>query len=133
VIARAADIDLIVERILACCTPTLIYLFGSQARGYAHVHSDVDLLIVEPTTLPRQYRGTAVTAALRGFAASFDVLHYTPGELAEELDDPMSFAFEAVASSRVLYAAGSSPPHESQAQELAAGPRLADQVQGGES
>lgn len=103
-IATPPDIKLILERILAFSTPTLIYLFGSQARGQAHAHSDIDLLIVEPTTLPRQHRGSAVTAALRGFAASFDVLFYTPGELAEELDDPMSFASTAVASSWVLYA-----------------------------
>jgi predicted nucleotidyltransferase len=105
VIATRPDIKLILERILSFSTPTFIYLFGSQACGQAHVHSDIDLLIVEPTTLPRQHRGRAVTAALRGFPASFDLLFYTPDELAEELDDPMSFASKAVASSRVLYAA----------------------------
>jgi predicted nucleotidyltransferase len=104
VIATPPDIKLILERILTLSTPTLIYLFGSQARGQAHVHSDIDLLIVEPTTLPRQHRGRALTAALRGFAASFDLLFYTPDELAEELDDPLSFASTAVAGSRVLYA-----------------------------
>ena len=101
-IATPPDIKLILERILAFSTPTAIYLFGSQARGQAHVGSDIDVLIVEPTTLPRQHRGRAVTAALRGFAASFDLLFYTPDELAEELDDPTSFASNAVASSRVL-------------------------------
>jgi predicted nucleotidyltransferase len=108
VIATQPDISLILERILAFSAPTVIYLFGSQARGEAQVHSDIDLLIVEPTRVPRQHRGRAVTAALRGFAASFDVVFYTPDELSDELADPLSFASRVIATSRVLYELGPS-------------------------
>jgi uncharacterized protein len=103
VIATPPDIELILERILAFSAPTVIYLFGSQANGEAHGTSDIDLLIVGPTTVPRRHRGKALQAALRSFPADFDLLFYTPEELAEELADPLSFASTVTANGRILY------------------------------
>jgi predicted nucleotidyltransferase len=106
-IATARDIELILDRILACCRPTTIYLFGSQARGDANADSDVDLLIVEPSKLRRRHRGGDVASALTGFAAGFDLLFYTPEELARELANPLSFASGVVAAGRPIYPAPS--------------------------
>ena len=51
----AADATLaeIIRRILAAGEPQKIVLFGSRARGDARADSDYDLLLVEPSELPR--------------------------------------------------------------------------------
>ncbi len=102
-IATTRDIELLLARILSVSSPTAVYMFGSQANGQAHASSDIDLLIVEPSTLPRQHRGKATAASLRGFAANFDLLFYTPQELAEEITDPLSFAAANTRAGRIIY------------------------------
>ena len=46
----------VVRRILSVGTPHTIVLFGSQARGDARPDSDLDLLIIEASDLPRYKR-----------------------------------------------------------------------------
>lgn len=100
---RDADLAWIVQRVRACCDPTAIYLFGSQARGAAHAGSDIDLLIVAPSRLPRAHRGRALAAALAAFPSHFDLLFYTEQELAEECSDPLSFMSSVMAGARMLF------------------------------
>lgn len=102
-ISTERDIELILQRLLAVSRPTTVYLFGSQAAGEANAESDVDLLVVEPSGLPRQHRSKRILAELRSFPANFDVLVYTPHELAEELSDPLSFVANITAGARVIY------------------------------
>ena len=54
----AADATLaqIIRRILAAGEPQKIVLFGSRAWGDARADSDYDLLLVEPSELPRHKR-----------------------------------------------------------------------------
>ena len=102
-IADEADFRSIVQRIVALVGPERIYLFGSYAKGTARDGSDIDLLIVGPSSLPRPYRGKDVGAVLSAFPSRFHLLFYTPQELEEELRDPYSFAAAAMATSRLLY------------------------------
>ena len=46
----------VVRRILAVGSPLRIVLFGSRARGRARPGSDLDILIVEESDLPRYRR-----------------------------------------------------------------------------
>ncbi len=119
-IATDRDIELILERILTVADPEAVYLFGSHGRREADDRSDIDLLIVEASTLPRQHRGKHVTAELRGFPASFDLLFYTPAELAEELANPLSFAATVTASGRIIYDRAA-PAHQADARRPLAG------------
>ena len=57
-----------------------VIFFGSRARGQALADSDVDLLVVTPTTLRPVARGAQLRKALRDFDASFDLLVLTPEE-----------------------------------------------------
>jgi predicted nucleotidyltransferase len=101
--ASERDLELIVARILARQQPEAIYVFGSHAKGTAAPGSDIDLLVVAPSRLPRAHRGKELLAALAAFPRRFDVLCYTPEELAEECADPGSFAATIMLGARRLY------------------------------
>ena len=66
-IERAARsiIDLVVQ----CIDPEVIYMFGSAAQGRARPDSDVDLLIVARFQEPRQRRGLELRGLLAAGAA----------------------------------------------------------------
>ena len=102
-IANEMDMRWIVERVVALCDPDRVYLFGSYAKGTAHNGSDVDLLIVAPSALPRPHRGKSLKFALSAFPSHFDLLFFTPQELEEELKDPYSFISSITAGGWLVY------------------------------
>lgn len=116
-IPTQSDLDWIVDRITTLVDTTTIYLFGSRAKGSAHLGSDIDLFIVGPSRLPPWRRGTEVRAALTAFPAHFDLLFYTEAELANECRDPLSFAARILTSARILY----QRPHKAFPTETRAG------------
>jgi predicted nucleotidyltransferase len=97
------DFAWIVARVRSCFDATAVYLFGSHAKASPRPGSDIDLLIVGPSRLPRSRRGREVAAALAAFPTRFDLLFYTEEELAEERSDPRSFVSTVMASARTLY------------------------------
>lgn len=100
------DVAWIVDSVRSRCDVTAIWLFGSHARDRAHHASDIDLLIVAPSRLPRPRRGREVAATLAVFARPFDLLFYTEQELAEECADPYSFMSSVMAGAQALYRRG---------------------------
>ena len=58
-----------------------VVLFGSHARGEATGHSDVDLLVIAPSDLPRFKRSRALYQSLRPYPFAMDLLVYTPEEM----------------------------------------------------
>jgi predicted nucleotidyltransferase len=73
-----------VDTIVSEVAPEAIILFGSRARGDAHVDSDVDLIVVEtePFSPQRSRRKEAARLymALRDLAVSKDILLYSRDE-----------------------------------------------------
>ena len=76
-------LETIVQRILEVTQPDKIILFGSYARGDAREDSDIDILIIQPSDLPRHKRSTPIRLALMGLHPSKDIVVYTPEEVEE--------------------------------------------------
>src|SRR5437899_10213820 len=74
----------IVRRLVEAVNPDRIILFGSRARGDAGPDSDLDLLIVKDSDVPRHQRTIPVyNNALRGPGIPTDIIWRTPGEIVE--------------------------------------------------
>jgi uncharacterized protein len=56
-------------------------LFGSYAAGQPTPDSDLDLLIVMDTDLPKHKRATPLKLLFRPMPCSMDILVYTPEEI----------------------------------------------------
>lgn len=93
----------IVARICAVGDPIKIILFGSRARGDARSDSDIDLLIIEESRLPRYRRSARYLSALIGLFPAKDVVVWTPDEVAQWANVPHAFITTALREGRVLY------------------------------
>jgi len=98
-------LETIVQRILEVTQPDKIILFGSQARGDAREDSDIDILIVQPSDLPRHKRSTPIRLALMGLhpVKDKDIVVYTPAEVEEWKTASTSFIASVLREGRVLY------------------------------
>ncbi len=92
-----------VQRILEVAQPEKIILFGSYARGDATEHSDIDILIIQHSDLPRHKRATPIRLALLGLFPSKDIVVYTPEEVEDWKTASTSFIASVLREGRVLY------------------------------
>lgn len=84
--------------------PERVVLFGSYARGEADVNSDVDLLVVMDSDLPRFEQGGPIRMALsERWIEPIDVIVRSPSVVEENKDDPYSLEHEALTDGVVLY------------------------------
>jgi uncharacterized protein len=97
--------DEIVQRIRSVANPRKIVLFGSRARNEHRPNSDIDLLVIEESTLPRHRRAVPLCAALADMPIDVDteVVVYTPAEVEEWRGANAAFITTALREGRVLY------------------------------
>jgi predicted nucleotidyltransferase len=93
----------VVRRIRAAAEPQQVILFGSRARGEGHTDSDLDLLIVMDTDLPRHKRPLPFYGALAGLGLAKDIVVYTPAEVEDWKTASCSLVATALREGRVLY------------------------------
>ena len=93
----------IVRRIAAVGSPERIILFGSRARGDDGPDSDLDLLIVEESDLPRYRRAARYYRALTGTFPAKDIVVWTPDEIDSWREVRYAFITTAVREGRTLY------------------------------
>ena len=95
----------LVARMAAVGKPKKIVLFGSRARGDAGPNSDIDLLVIEESSLPRYKRSAKYRKAVVGIFPSKDIVVWTPEEVDEWRLVPNAFISRALREGRVLYEA----------------------------
>jgi len=93
----------VVARIRSIADPDAIVLFGSRARGDASPQSDLDLLIIQESELPRYRRAVKIRKALNGVVSDKDLIVFTPSEVEEWRTAPTSLVATALREGRILY------------------------------
>lgn len=93
----------LVQKIVMTVNPERIVLFGSRARGDYRPDSDLDLLIIQKSSLPRYRRAAPIRHAISGLFPSKDIVVYTPEEVLEWEDVPNAFVTTALSEGKVLY------------------------------
>lgn len=91
--------DLIAQKV----SPLKIILFGSHARGDNNKESDLDLLIIMESSLPRHKRSKEIRILLSKYIFGKDILVYTPEEIEEWRGVPDAFITTAIKEGKVLY------------------------------
>ena len=98
-----AVIQEIVDRIVASVNPRKIILFGSHAYGKPHADSDVDILVIMESPLPRYKRAVPIYNALAGLLVPKDIVAYTPEEVEKWSDVPQAFITSIMNKGKILY------------------------------
>lgn len=97
------ELPRVVERIVARLDPEMVVLFGSYAYGMPTVDSDVDLLVIMDTEVPRKERSWLVSRLLIPRPFPVDILVKTPEEIETALAGRDFFIQEIMARGKVLY------------------------------
>jgi predicted nucleotidyltransferase len=80
-----------------------VILFGSYARSHASINSDVDLLVIAESDLPRHKRSRQLHLMFKPYPFPMDILVYTPGEVETERQFEFSFISRVLREGRRLY------------------------------
>ena len=97
------QIDQVVKLIVGNYHPNKIILFGSYASGNANKDSDVDLLIIKNSDVPRYKRSREIHKLFNPYPFAMDILVYTNDEINRWKDIKTSFIYEAFKNGIVLY------------------------------
>jgi predicted nucleotidyltransferase len=93
----------IVGKIAIGYNPDKIILFGSYAMGNANENSDLDLLVIKDSDLPRPQRTAFVRKMLFGSLIPIDLMVYTHQEIDDSKETDHSFAKEVINSGKTVY------------------------------
>jgi uncharacterized protein len=99
-------INLIRDKIVYAVSPEKIVLFGSYAYGKPDKNSDLDLLIVMNTELPKYKRAIPILKELSGIIVPKDIVVYTEKEIEEWADVPLAFITTALNQGKLIYEKG---------------------------
>ena len=93
----------VVRRIVSAVNPDKILLFGSYAYGHPHEGSDLDILVIMDSQLPRYKRAVPIYRSLAGLFVPKDVVVYSPEEVKSWGTVPQAFITNVLKKSRLLY------------------------------
>ena len=110
------QIDEISMRIIKNINPEKIILFGSYAKGNYNEDSDLDLIIIKQSNLPKHKRGIEIRRLFYGLLVPIDLKVYTPEEFEMFRERGYEMGFRWVESGPLVRSSYSA---EAQAQVLA--------------
>ncbi len=82
--------------------------FGSYARGNADENSDVDLMIIAESDLPRFKRTRDLYKSMNPYPFPMDLLVYTSQEIENGRKSPVSFVSKVLREGKTVYVRGNS-------------------------
>jgi predicted nucleotidyltransferase len=104
---QRCQIEMVAARLAEAAGAEQVILFGSHARGEAHDASDVDLMIVAESDLPRFKRSRILYRLLRPYPFPMDLIVYTPEEVERGKQSPLSFVSTVLREGKAVYVRGS--------------------------
>ena len=97
------DIERVAKAIGTAAGADRVILFGSHARGDAGENSDVDLMIIADSDLPRFKRSRELYKLFRPYPFGMDLVVYTPREVENGKRSPLSFVSTVLKEGRTVY------------------------------
>jgi len=97
------EIERVAAQLGEAANAECVILFGSHARGDPGAHSDVDLMIIAESQLPRFKRSRELYKLLRPYPFGMDLLVYTPQEIQERKRSPVSFVSRVLKEGKTVY------------------------------
>ncbi len=97
------EIEKVARRIGEHTQAQAVVLFGSHARGQAGADSDVDLLVIAESDLPRHKRSRQLHLLFKPYPFAMDILVYTPREVETEREFELSFISRVLREGKRLY------------------------------
>ena len=83
--------------------PDKIIVFGSYAYGEPHQDSDLDIIVIMPSSLPRHRRSVPIYRSLTGILIPKDILVYTPEEVEMWSQVPQAFITSVLREGKVMH------------------------------
>lgn len=96
-------IDEIVKIIVVNVKPERVILFGSYAEDVPNEDSDLDILVVKNTSIPRHRRSREIRKYLRGVKVPIDLIVYTQEEIDDWKDEKHAFINKILEKGQELY------------------------------
>ena len=84
---HSENLEKLVTQIVNLVNPKEVILFGSNARGEAKPHSDLDLMVIMPEGIHRRYTAQKIYRFIKGVTQPFDIIVATPSDLKKYKDD----------------------------------------------
>ncbi len=97
------DIEQVAREIGEAAKAERVVLFGSYANGRMTAASDVDLLVVAASELPRHKRSRELYRLVRRHRFAVDIIVYTPNEVLQGCQPPVSFISQALREGETVY------------------------------
>ena len=103
---NSEHISTMTNRIVRDFHPEQIILFGSHARGEAHPHSDIDLLVVFSKCADKRKAAIEIRRVLKDMPVPKDIIVSTPEELERKQNSVDSVLRYAQQEGVILYDSG---------------------------
>jgi predicted nucleotidyltransferase len=100
------EIEKVATRLGEEINASQVILFGSYARGQARENSDVDLMLIAESKLPRFKRSRELYKLFRPYPFGMDLVVFTPEEIERGKKSPISFVSRVLREGKTVYVRG---------------------------